>query len=314
MPYGLVSLERAEVVMVASVPGQEQEGATLAEALAYCRRLARSHYENFTVGSWFLPRWALQHMYNIYAYCRTVDDLGDEVAGDRLALLDQWHEDLGRCYTGAPHHPVLRALQQTIRQYEIPEEPFLKLIEANRLDQRRVRHPTYADLQYYCDHSANPVGHLVLYLFGYRDRERQALADCTCTALQLANFWQDIAIDIRSDRIYLPLEDMEFFGYREEELRLGVVNRSFVALMRFEQARARDLFVRGLKLVDLVDGRLRLDLKLFSMGGLSILDAIERNGYDVFRRRPSLSRWQKGWLLLRGLGSLPLASKGRQAS
>lgn len=300
--------------MVTRLSGQEHAaGAILAEAQAHCRRLATSHYENFTVGSWFLPRWALQHTYNIYAYCRSVDDLGDEAEGDRLALLDQWEEDVRRCYTGTPSHPVLLALQQTIRQYDIPSEPFLKLVEANRLDQRRAHHPTYADLLHYCDHSANPVGHLVLYLFGYRDRERQALADCTCTALQLTNFWQDIAIDLRKGRIYLPLEDLERFGYSQEELRLGVVNRRFVALMQFEVARARQLFAQGLPLVDLVAGQLRLDLRLFSLGGLRLLDAIERRGYDVFRQRPALSRWEKGWLLLRGLAPLAL-SFGRRAA
>ncbi|MFQ5879896.1 MAG: squalene synthase HpnC [Dehalococcoidia bacterium] len=293
--------------------GQERPSAAATqEAFAYCRRLAGSHYENFTVGSWLLPRGALQHMHNIYAYCRTVDDLGDEAAGDRLALLAQREEDLRRCYTGTPQHPVLLALQQTISQYDIPVEPFLKLIEANRIDQRTVRHPTCDDLLHYCDHSANPVGHLVLYIFGYRDRERQALADCTCTALQLTNFWQDIATDIKKGRVYIPLEDMEFFGYSQEELRLGVVNRSFVALLRFQIARTRDLFRRGLELVPMVDGRLRLDLKLFTMGGLRVLDAIERIDYDIFRRRPALARWEKGWLMVRGL--IPVLPKVRRGA
>jgi phytoene/squalene synthetase len=146
----------------------------------------------------------------------------------------------------------------------------------------------------------------VLYIFGYRDTERQTLADCTCTALQLTNFWQDIATDIAKGRIYLPLEDMDFFGYSEEELRLGVINSNFISLMQFEIARARELFQRGLNLVEMVDGRLKVDLKLFSLGGLSVLDSIERINYDVFRRRPSLSRWQKAMLLLKGVTPAPV--------
>ncbi len=287
------------------MPGEQ----ALADALAYCRRLATSHYENFTVGSWLLPRWAIQDTYNVYAYCRTVDDIGDEANGDRLALLNDWESDLHRVYSGTPEHPVLLALTQTVQKYDMPAEPFLRLIEANRMDQINVRHATFEDLAFYCGHSANPVGHLVLYIFGYRDAERQALADCTCTALQLTNFWQDIATDITKGRIYLPQEDMEFFGYSEEELRLGVINNNFVSLMQFEVARTRDLFQRGLRLIDMVDGRLKIDLRLFSLGGLSVLDAIERINYDVFRRRPSLSRWQKSMLLLRGVTPTPVKAR-----
>jgi squalene synthase HpnC len=248
-------------------------------------------------------------MYNIYAYCRTVDDLGDEAKGDRLALLDDWEADLRRVYSGRPEYPVLLAVKHTVEEFDIPIEPFLRLIVANRADQTALRHATYEDLLAYCEYSANPVGHLVLYIFGYSDAERQSLADSTCTALQLTNFWQDIATDWQKGRVYLPQEDMEFFGYPEENVGLGVVNSNFVSLMRFEIARTRELFQRGLALIDRVDGRLRIDLRLFSLGGLSALDAIERNDYDVFRRRPSLSRWQKGTLLLRGLMPMPINSR-----
>ena len=285
-------------MMFTPLSGQERaEGMALAEAQAYCRRLARSHYENFTVGSWFLPRWALQHTYNIYAYCRTVDDLGDEAAGDRLALLDQWEEDVHRCYMGDPRHPVLLALQETIRQYDIPSEPFLKLIEANRTDQRQARHPTYADLLHYCDHSANPVGHLVLYLFGYRDQERQALADRTCTALQLANFWQDVNRDYKIGRIYLPQEDMARHGYSESDLAAGRYDERFANLLRELVGRTRDLFAQGLPLVSRVDRRLAVDIELFSRGGLEILRRIELQNYNVLARRPQLDRESKALLL-----------------
>jgi len=276
-------------------------GSTLQVARAYCQRLARRHYENFTIASWLLPRPMWQHVYNIYAFCRGVDDLGDEAPGDRLALLDRWEEELRRCYQGSPQHPVFIALQETIHRYHIPPEPFLKLIEANRMDQRQARYPTFQDLLYYCDHSANPVGHLFLYLCGYSDPERQRLADYTCTALQLTNFWQDIAIDLAKGRIYIPLEDMARFGYTEEELQAGVVNDNFRRLMAFQVRRTWRLFRLGLPLVGLVEGRPKLDVLLFSLGGMTVLRRIERQGYDVFSRRPRLSRLDKAWLLLRGL-------------
>ena len=273
----------------------------LAEAVAYCRRLTLSHYENFTVAAWLLPRETRRHIYAVYAFCRHTDDLGDEAAGDRLRLLDDWDTDLRRCYGSTPRHPILVALQDTIRRFRIPPEPLLKIIEANRIDQRVARYRTFSELLHYCEHSANPVGHLVLYLFGYSDEERRHLSDATCTALQLTNFWQDVAVDLSKGRVYIPQEDMEHFGHSDEELRRGIVTPSFRALMAFEIARTRELFAEGLRLLELVDGRLRVSVKLFSLGGLAVLEAIQRNGYDVFRRRPELSRRQKAWLFLRGL-------------
>ena len=263
------------------------------EAFRYCERLARTHYENFTVGTWLLPKNLRGHVFNIYAYCHSVDDLGDEAVGDRLALLDDWEKDLRRCYDGTPEHPVLLALQATIEKYDIPIEPFLKLVEANRMDQTIKRHPNYDDLLHYCDHSANPVGHLVLYLFGYRDEERQKLADATCTALQLANFWQDVSRDMDMERIYIPLEDMEQFGYSESDLRRRLFNEQFKHLLAFEVERAGELFHEGLKLVDLVRDDLRVDLELFSRGGMKVLDSIEEINYNVLRQRPAISKLDK---------------------
>lgn len=278
---------------------------TVEEAFAYCRRMAHGHYENFTVASWLLPQAMRRHLYSIYAYCRGVDDLGDEAEGDRLALLEQWEAELRLCYGGSPRQPVFVALQETIARFEIPVEPFLRLIQANRLDQRFNAYDTYADLLSYCEHSANPVGRLVLYLFGYSDPERQALSDCTCTALQLANFWQDVSRDLDKGRCYIPLEDMGAFGYPMEDLKSRVYNQAFRRLMAFEVQRARSLFAEGLGLVERVDGRFRVDLKLFSLGGLAVLDGIERVGYDVLHRRPALSRLDKARLAVRAL--LPLA-------
>ena len=294
---------------VESLLSQRREPHTVEEAYAQCAALARSHYENFTVVSRFLPADKRDHMNAVYAFCRSVDDLGDEYAGDRLAALDEWEADLRRCYGSTPLHPYMVALQQTIRRFDLPIEPFLRLIEANRIDQATKRHATYADLERYCAHSANPVGHLVLYVFGYRDEERQRLADFTCTALQLANFWQDVARDYRMGRIYVPLEDMERFGYTEAELAEGTVTESFRSLMRFEVDRARDLFARGLDLVDTLDGRFKLDVALFTKGGLSVLDAIERRNYDVLSGRPVVTRATK--LRLMASTALKLALTGR---
>jgi squalene synthase HpnC len=216
----------------------------------------------------------------------------------RLALLDWWEKELETCYSGTPSHPIMVALKETIQRFDIPPTPFLKLIEANRMDQRINRYATYHDLLNYCDHSANPVGHLFLYLFGYRDEERQSLADATCTALQLANFWQDVARDYAKGRIYLPLEDLERFGYTEAELSKGVVTNSFRQLMAFEVERAQSLFAQGAGLVGLLDGPVKLDVALFTRGGIAVLDAIKSQNFDVLSARPSLSRSRKGTLFL----------------
>ena len=304
---------------------------TAEAAQQYCRRLARAHYENFTVGSWLVPKDKLRHIYAIYAYCRTVDDLGDEAAlnppdgpsseldttsilaarlalppenfnGDdrayRLALLDLWQAELESCYAGAPTHPVMVALRETIAAFDLPPEPFLKLIEANRLDQRQQRYLTYADLLHYCDHSANPVGHLFLYLFGYRDAERQRLADATCTALQLTNFWQDVARDYRKGRIYLPLEDMQHYGYTEADLEQAIFNPAFRQLLAFQVERAMAMFREGAALVPTLDGVARLDVALFTRGGVSVLEAIRKQDYDVLTTRPTLSRARKAGIFL----------------
>ena len=280
---------------------------SLAEAYAYCQRLTTSHYENFTVASWLLPHALRPHVHAVYAYCRGVDDLGDEAEGDRLALLDDWEAELRCCFDGNARLPAFVALQETIRRFDIPPEPFLRLIEANRMDQRVNRYRTFTDLQAYCQNSANPVGHLVLYLFGYRDEERQRLSDSTCTALQLTNFWQDVRRDLGKDRIYIPLEEMERFHYSEEDLLAARFDGRLRDLMTFQVRRTRELFRSGLELIPRVRGRLRLDLRLFSLGGLAVLDAIEDVGYDVLNRRPKLSRARKALLALRGLLPLPIS-------
>jgi squalene synthase HpnC len=280
---------------------QAPPAQTLAQAYAHCRRIALGHYENFPVVSWLLPRELRPHIFAIYACCRGVDDLGDEAEGDRLALLDEWELELRSCYDGSPSDARFVALADTIRRFDIPIDPFLRLIEANRRDQRTNRYQTFGELLDYCSYSANPVGRMVLYVFGYRDEERARLADNTCTALQLANFWQDLRRDLKMGRVYIPLEDMARFGYSEADLAAQKVTPEFRRLMRFEVARTREYFARGLLLVDLVAGRLRLDLRMFTLGGLAVLDQIERQRFDVLTRRPKVSGARKAWLLVRGL-------------
>jgi squalene synthase HpnC len=282
-----------------------ENAPTQAQAQEYCRRLARSHYENFSVASWFLPQRFRQHFFNIYAYCRISDDLGDEVGDPAISLemLDQWQLELNACYTGSPRHPVFVALADTVRRFEIPQQTFLDLLTAFRQDQSVARYQTFADLLGYCHNSANPVGRLVLYVCGYRDAERQQLSDFTCTALQLANFWQDVSVDYSKGRIYLPLEDMRRFGVSEDDLAAQKNSAAFGDLMRFEVERAREWFQRGWPLSGKVDRALALDIELFSRGGQEILRAIERQGYAVLGRRPAISKSRKLALLARAAWS-----------
>ncbi len=279
------------------------QAPTLAEAKAYCERLARSHYENFSVATWFLPRRLRPHFYSVYAYCRISDDLGDETGDPRLSLrlLDEWEAELDACYEGRARHPVFVALAETIRQCEVPKAPFANLLKAFRQDQTVTRYETFEDLLGYCVNSANPVGHLVLYLCGYRDAERQRLSDFTCTALQLANFWQDVLVDYGKGRIYLPLEDLRRFGVSEQEIAARRATPQFLSMMKFEVTRAREWFERGLPLAQNVDKELALDIELFSRGGQEILRAIERQDFDVLRSRPVISKSRKLSLVVRAL-------------
>jgi len=271
----------------------------LAEARSYCSRLARSHYENFSVASLLLPRRLLQHFHNVYAYCRWADDLADEAGGGQqaLALLRWWREELLRCYDGQPRHPVMVALRQTIRRFDIPRTPFLELLFAFEQDQLVKRYQTFDQLLGYCRYSANPVGHLVLYLCEAYNAPRAGLADHICTALQLANFWQDVARDFDIDRVYLPEEDRLRFGYTEADLQKRRFTPAFAELVRFEVYRTRDLFYRGLPLLEWVGPEVRLDIELFIRGGLAILRKIERCRYNVWKRRPALAKWEKAALL-----------------
>jgi squalene synthase HpnC len=280
-------------------PRASYEPVSRVQAQAYCARLARTHYENFSVATLLLPRRLVPHFHNIYAYCRWADDLGDETGGGQLALdlLQWWREELLRCFDGKPRHPVMIALQPTIEQFHIPPAPFLDLLLAFDQDQIIQRYDTYEQVLGYCRYSANPVGHLVLYLCECHDEHKARLSDAICTGLQLANFWQDVARDLDIGRVYLPAEDRRRFGYPDADLQMRRYTPDFADLMRFEVERARGLFEAGMPLVGLVPQDVQADIELFARGGLGILRKIEEAGYDVLRTRPVLRKWEKLTLL-----------------
>ena len=279
------------------------------EAEAYTRWLATHHYENFHIVSFLLPKDLHQDFYNVYSFCRWADDLGDEISDtqESLKLLGWWRELLDAMYEGRAQHPVFVALRRTSDRRRLPRQPFSDLITAFVHDQSVTRYPTWGDVFYYCRHSANPVGRLVLYLCGYSDSERQKLSDATCTALQLANFWQDVSVDLRKDRVYIPLDVMNRHGYTADDLFAGRETPAFQAVMKEVVDRARELFHEGLPLCGMVDRRLSLDLDLFSRGGLRVLDKIERRNYRVLHARPAIGKVERAGLLLGSLARVMLS-------
>jgi squalene synthase HpnC len=273
------------------------------EAQQYTRWLATHHYENFNVVSWLLPKELHQHFYNVYAYCRWADDLGDEIPSKEraLELLDWWERELDACYQGKPSHPVFVALRETAIAKDIPKQPFADLLKAFRQDQLVKRYADWDGVLNYCLHSANPVGRLVLYLCDYRDEVRQRLSDATCTALQLANFWQDVSRDLEKGRIYIPLDRAAANGLSEQDIVERKFDRRYVALMKELIEYTRGLFERGRPLAKMVEGKLRVDIEMFSRGGLAVLDAIEAMGYDTLHGRPAVSKIKQAGLLGRTL-------------
>src|SRR5260221_7134513 len=286
-------------------------GCSPETAQQYTRWLATHHYENFNVASWLLPKELHQHFYNLYAYCRWADDLGDEVPDTQraLELLDWWEQELNACYDGRPSHAVFVALRETIVAKNIPKQPFADLLKAFRQDQTVKRYPNWDSVLDYCIYSANPVGRLVLYLCGYRDEARQKLSDATCTALQLANFWQDVGRDLEKGRIYIPMDVAAQHGVSEAEIVSRRFSENYVTLMKDLVARTRILFDKGLPLAQQVTGKLRIDLEMFSRGGIAVLDAIEAQGYDTLNRRPSISKIKQASLLCRVLLTQVLSSE-----
>lgn len=273
------------------------------ESLAYTRWLATHHYENFHVVSFLLPKRLHQDFYNVYSFCRWADDLGDEIGDTKesLRLLAWWRTELQAMYAGAPSHPVFVALQDTAQGHHLLQETFDDLIKAFEQDQVVTRYRNFDELFEYCRYSANPVGRLVLGLCGYRDAARHELSDATCTALQLANFWQDVIVDLEKDRVYIPLDVIARHGYSVEALFARRFEDRFREVMKDSIAVARDLFLKGLPLAGQVDRRLAIDLELFSRGGLKILEKIEQQDYNVLRARPKISKVERVGLLLGAL-------------
>src|SRR5258706_2470289 len=283
--------------------GVPPPGCSVADAERYTRWLASQHYENFNEALRLLPRPLHQHFYNLYAYCRWADDLGDEISDPAraLELLDAWDQELRDCYEGRPSHPVFVAIEQTIRAFDIPIAPFSDLLIAFRQDQTVHRYSTWNDMLGYCRYSANRVGRLVLYLCGYRDAQRQQLSDATCTALQLANFWQDVGCDLDKGRIYIPLETIAAHDLSEDDIVARRFDARYVSLMKELIARTQGLFAEGMPLAARVDSALRVDIEMFSRGGLAVLDSIEAIGYNTLQHRPSIPKSKQLRLLTRAL-------------
>src|SRR5690242_3383702 len=296
--------------------GAPPPGCSPAAAQEYTRWLATHHYENFNVVSWLLPKALQQHFYNVYAYCRWADDLGDEVPDPlrALQLLDWWERELDACYDGKPSHPVFVALRQTIVAKDIPKQPFADLLKAFRQDQTTKRYADWNGVLGYCVYSANPVGRLVLYLCGYRDEQRQRLSDATCTALQLANFWQDVSRDLDKGRIYIPLDAAAAQGLTENDIVERHFDKRYVHLMQDLIVRTRALFAEGLPLAKMVDRHLSVDIEMFSRGGVAVLDAMEAQGYDTLHKRPAISKLKQARLLGRTLAKQLMQGKGASAA
>jgi len=277
------------------------ERPTLEEAQAWCRELCRTHYENFHVATVFLPRNVRPHFESVYAYCRVADDLGDEVADPAVAmrLLDAWGSMLDECYDFPERsmHPVFVALRETIRACDLPRQLFHDLLIAFRMDQTKTEYATWDELLEYSRYSANPVGRLVLLVCGYRDEKTALLSDKVCTALQLANFWQDVVEDKERGRRYLPAESMGRFHVDEGQIEGRVFTPEFGAMVKDLVTRTRAMLAEGGEISRHVDRNLAVTLNLFRKGGDAILDGIVAQDYDVLRGRPVVSRVKKLSLL-----------------
>ncbi len=277
---------------------------TVPQAFQYCERLTRDHYENFPVASLLVPREKRPFVCAIYSFARIADDYADEpglTPAERIDSLTEWEEQLVDVYRGHTHHPVFIALRETIDRFEIPVELFQNLLCAFRSDVTTHRYGTFDELLGYCENSANPIGRLMLLLFNYRGEATMELSDSICTALQLTNFWQDVSVDLKKDRVYIPLEDIREFGYSEEELLQRNAQPAFKDLMCYQVDRTREMFIEGKPLLTEVGSDLRMELRLTWKGGMRILRKIEEADYNVLARRPAISAFDKISLLLQGL-------------
>lgn len=278
--------------------------AALADSYRHCEELARKHYENFPVASFLIPREKRKHVAAIYAFARIADDYADEpglAPDERLMKLGGWQHQLEEAYTGKASHPVFIALGRTAEEFHIPQHLFTSLLKAFVSDVTVRRYETFGDVLAYCRNSANPVGRLVLLLFGYSDDESAVWSDQICSALQLTNFWQDLSIDIQKDRLYLPLEDLKSFGVRADDLLERRESGAFRNLMEFQVRRTKEMFAAGRPLLGRVGRDFGIELKLTWLGGMRILDKIARSNFSVLNRRPALSPADKALLLVRAV-------------
>ena len=275
---------------------------TLAESYAHCQKIATGHYENFPVGSILVPRPQRPHFYSIYAFARGADDFADEgnlLASERLANLENWRDLLIQCQKQDVNHPVFTALAKTIKVCHPPLQVFHDLINAFFWDVKHSRHATFNDLLEYSRCSANPVGRLILLLFGYKEKKLHQMSDNICTALQLTNFWQDVVVDLAKDRIYIPQEEQKKFGYSETDLHNKLYNENYVRMMQSLAERTESLFLQGKPLCRSVGGRLGIELRLVWLGGSSLLKALQEQKFNVFVHRPTIKTSTKVKILLK---------------
>jgi phytoene synthase len=298
---------RSALAQTIDAPLQSSTAWDVESSYAYCEQLARSHYENFPVGSVLVPKRLRKYFYSIYAFARTADDFADEGYNDnhseaeRLALLDEWQLMLQDCFAGRVAHPIFIALNDTRQKCKLPISLFEDLLSAFSQDVVKRRYQSFNELLDYCRRSANPIGRLILLLFGYTDESLHILSDHICTGLQLANHWQDVAIDLQKDRVYLPEDDLQAYGLSIKELQQQQLSPAFLELMKFEVERARQLFAKGKPLCTAVNGRLAIELRVVWLGGSRILDGIEANGYDIFNKRPVITKRDKISILFTAL-------------
>jgi squalene synthase HpnC len=272
---------------------------TVERSYAYCEDFVRAHTESYPVASRFVPLELRPHLTALYAFARSADDFADEpeYEGRRTEALDRWEEALHRCSHGEADHPVFVALADTIEKRDLPIPPLDDMLTAFRMDMETKRYATFQALRGYTVRSADPVGRLLLALFGYRDPALVRFADELSTALQLTNFWQDVAADAARDHIYIPAEDLHFFGVTEADVKSLRPNKRMRDLLRFEVARTRALYERGRPLLDQLGNDLRLELTLIWLVGTAILDKIEAADFDVFTQRPTIKRRDKAVIM-----------------
>ena len=303
--YG-IGMGRDSYSTVRDVRVSISPSATVSSAFAYCGKITRRHYENFPVASKFIPAPLRPYVAAIYAFARTADDFADEGSlspDERLAKLDEWETKLDRCFEGKADDPIFIALAETVSHFAIPKKLLADLLAAFRMDVTRSRFLTFDDLLHYCTHSANPVGRIVLHLFSSATDRLMVLSDNICTALQLANFWQDVAIDFSKGRVYIPLEDLQRFGYTEDDLGRKICDERFQRLLRFQVDRTQQYFEAGKPLLSEAPDELRWELRLTWFGGRTILKKIERADYDVFSQHHRITSMDKAGILLKAIVS-----------